>query len=199
MESVDWDRKYASDELLWSATPNRFLVAETERLQAGRALDLACGEGRNAVWLAERGWRVTGIDFSAVAIGKAERLAASRGVEVDWVCADLRAYGPAAGAYDLVVVFYLQLPTAELAPVVAAAAAAVAAGGTLLLVGHDRTNLDEGHGGPRDPEVLWSAPGLAGSLGGFELERSGTVLRPVDTADGARSAVDTLVRARRPG
>ena len=85
-------------ELLWTAQPNRFLVAKSSDLSPGRALDVACGEGRNAVWLAEQGWQVTGVDFSEVALEKARRLAELRGVEAEWVQADLLDYRPAPRA-----------------------------------------------------------------------------------------------------
>ena len=98
MQREDWDRRYSGRELIWTAEPNRFLVAETSDLPPGRALDVACGEGRNAIWLAERGWRVTGVDFSEVALAKAARLAASRGVEGEWIPADLRLLPARAGA-----------------------------------------------------------------------------------------------------
>ena len=83
MEREDWDRKYEGDELLWRAEPNQFLLEATADLEPGTVLDVACGEGRNAIWLAEQGWRATGLDFSPVALEKARRLAASRGVDVD--------------------------------------------------------------------------------------------------------------------
>ena len=111
----DWNARYARKELLWTAQPNRLFATEVERLGPGRALDVACGEGRNAVWLAERGWHVTGVDFSDVALAKAAELAASRGVEVDWLLADVLDHEPAPGAFDLVAVLYLQLPHDELA------------------------------------------------------------------------------------
>src|SRR5215217_7896374 len=76
MTPDDWDRRYAEPRLVWSAEPNRFVVEEVADLPPGRALDLACGEGRNALWLAARGWDVTGVDFSGVAVGKARRMAA---------------------------------------------------------------------------------------------------------------------------
>ena len=82
LKREDWDARYAGSLLLWTAEPNRFLVAEADGLRPGRALDLASGEGRNAVWLAERGWRVTAVDFSPVALAKARALAARRGVDV---------------------------------------------------------------------------------------------------------------------
>ena len=195
----DWNRRYADTELLWTARPNRFLVAETESLPPGRALDLACGEGRNAVWLAERGWRTLGVDFSDVAIGKAQQLAAARGVECEWHIGDLTGYEPEPDAFDLVLLFYLQVPAVERTSIVRKAAAAVAPGGTFLLVGHDLRNLDTGYGGPKDPGVLYRAEDVAADLGGtgLELVRAGPVDRPVETADGERVAIDALVRARR--
>jgi SAM-dependent methyltransferase len=196
-----WDERYRSSELLWSAEPNRFLVQETAMLLPGRALDLACGEGRNAVWLAERGWRVTGVDFSGVALAKARQLAASRGVEVEWVLADLLAYEPEPRAFDLVALFYLQLPAAQRTSVVSRAAEAVAPGGTLLIVAHDSANLEHGYGGPRDAAVLYTARDLAEDLrdSGLRIERAERVERPVQEPGGSHVALDALLRASRPG
>ena len=153
----DWNARYAQKELLWTAAPNRRFAEEVAGLAPGRALDLACGEGRNAVWLAERGWEVTGVDFSDVALAKAAELAASRGVEVDWVVADVLEYEPEPRAYDLVAVLYLQLRREALLRAIRGAANAVAPGGTLLVLGHDSTNIAEGHGGPKDASVLYTA------------------------------------------
>jgi SAM-dependent methyltransferase len=190
-----WNRKYSSSELLWTATPNRFLVAEVAELEPGRALDLACGEGRNAVWLAERGWDVVGVDFADVGLRKAALLADQRGVKVALVQADLLDYEPERDAFDLVCILYLQLPEEERRPTLARASAAVAPGGTLLLVGHDRTNLERGHGGPDNPAVLLDPEEVAAELPGLELVKAERVLRPVDGAE--RPAIDTLVRAQR--
>ena len=201
MDSEVWNRRYADRELVWTSEPNRFLVAEAAGLEAGQALDLACGEGRNAVWLAEQGWRMTGVDFSEVGLEKARALAAARGVQAEWVTADLRDYTPEPQAYDLVLVFYLQVPATERQPIVRAAADAVAPGGVFLLVAHDRRNLEHGHGGPQDPTVLYTASDVVGDLEGtsLEIERAETVRRPVDTPEGERVALDALVRARRAG
>lgn len=195
----EWNRRYAGRELLWTGQPNRFLVAEVAALPPGRALDLACGEGRNAVWLAEQGWQVDGVDFSDVALAKARELAAARGVEARWSQADLLAYRPEPAAYDLVLLFYLQLPESERRQIVRAAADAVAAGGTLLLVAHDGSNLDHGHGGPTNPAVLYTAADVVRDLdgSGLEVERADVVRRPVETPQGERVALDALVRARR--
>ena len=154
------------------------------RWSPGRALDLACGEGRNAVWLAERGWQVTGVDFSEVALGKAERLAASRGVEVEWTLADLREHRPRAQAFDLVAVLYLQLPPDERRLVLGRAADAVAPGGSAYVLGHHTRNLTEGHGGPKDVAVLFTPEDAAADLGGLVVEPAETVERRVELEDG---------------
>jgi len=195
MKAEAWNARYAQKELVWSAGPNRFLVAEVADLPPGRALDLACGEGRNAIWLAEQGWQVTGVDFADVAIEKARAIAAKRGVDVDFRVADLLAFEPPEQAFDLVIVFYLQLVAGELGPVLERAARAVAPGGTFLLVGHDSRNLTDGHGGPQDPRVLFRPEDVVAAIGDLEVERAEPVERPVE-AEGA-VAIDALVRARR--
>lgn len=195
----DWNARYAQKELVWSAEPNRLFAAEVAALSPGRALDLACGEGRNAVWLAEQGWRVTGVDFSDVALAKAAELAVSRGVEAEWVVADVLDYQPERRAFDLVALVYLQLPREELLRAVRTAAGAVTPGGTLLVLGHDTTNLTRGYGGPQDPAVLYTAADLVPALGDdLVVERAEAVERSVALPDGEAVAIDAFVRARRP-
>ena len=200
MDSASWDRRYEGTELVWTAEPNRFLVAETETLAPGRALDLACGEGRNAVWLAERGWQAVGVDFSEVGLQKARELADRRGVNVEWVAADLIDYRPDPNAFDLVIVFYLQVPAEDRRSIVRAAVEAVGPGGTFLLVAHDSSNLQHGHGGPQDPARLYTAEDVVTDIEGrgLQIERAQHVERPVQTPGGERIALDALVRARRP-
>lgn len=195
MDREEWDQRYAGTELLWTSEANRFLVEQVSDLAPGRALDLASGEGRNAVWLAERGWRVTAVDFSTVALEKARRLAGARGVDVEWVEADVTEYTPEAGSFDLVVILYLQLGAAQLGIVLDRAGRALADGGVLLSVGHDRTNLTEGHGGPQDPAILHDADELVALLPGLAVERAERVRRRVETDAGPVEAIDTLVRA----
>jgi SAM-dependent methyltransferase len=198
MRSEDWDQRYATTELVWGAGPNRFLVAEIGSLSPGRALDLGCGEGRNAIWLAERGWRVTGVDFSEIGLEKARRLAVDRGVEVSWVRADLFDYEPDRGAFELVIVMYLQLLADQVSAIIKRASAALAPGGTLLVVGHDLLNLTEGYGGPQRAEVLFTPADIERNLPGLRIERAERVLRPV-TVDGREvNAIDALVRATMP-
>jgi len=194
MDAEGWNRRYAEAELVWSAGPNRFVEAELADLPPGRAVDLAAGEGRNAIWLASRGWRVTAVDFSAVALDKGRRLAAARGVSVTWELADLATYQPPAS--DLVLIAYLHLPPDLWSQVLARAVVAVAPGGTLLVVGHDLANLTEGVGGPQDASRLYTAEGVAAALDGLDVQRAEQVRRPVP--DTPRAAIDTLVRARRP-
>jgi SAM-dependent methyltransferase len=194
----DWNARYAQRELVWSAEPNRRFAAEVNGLEPGRALDVACGEGRNAVWLAELGWRVTGVDFSDVALAKAAELATSRGVEVDWVVADVLEFVPEPHAFDLVAVLYLQLPRDELLHAMRGAVKAVAPCGTLVVLAHDTTNLTAGHGGPKDEAVLYTAEDVVPELGDLVVERAEAVERTVPLPDGEAVAIDVFVRARRP-
>jgi len=204
MDHEAWNRRYAGRACAWSRAPNALVAAETRALAPGRALDLGAGEGRNALWLAEHGWRVTAIDFSEVALERARRLSIERGVEVDWVLEDLLRYRPAPEAFDLVLVCYLQLPAPERRTVLARARAALAPGGALLYVGHDLSNLAHGAGGPRDPAVLATPEEVARELAGLAIERAEVVTREVEAdaghggAPGAR-ALDAVVRARRQG
>lgn len=217
MDARAWDERYAASELVWSAGPNQFVAAELADLPPGRALDLAAGEGRNAIWLAHRGWTVTAADFSQVALDKGRTLAGE--TPIRWVCADATTWDEPA-AYDLVVLAYLQLPADERRAAVRAAWDSLAPGGTFLLVAHDSTNLAEGTGGPQDPAVLMTAEDVVGDLtvdghDGVEVLRAERVTRQVPApaaTDGtsepgesghreqpARPAYDCLVRAVKRG
>ena len=198
MKAADWDRKYGERPLVWGEQPNRSVAAELADLPAGRALDLACGEGRNAIWLALGGWEVTGIDFSGVAVGRGRDRAAQVGLQIDLRVRDVLTAEVDGEPFDLVLVSYLQLPADERRRLLERWAPRVGHGGTLLLVAHDLRNHAEGTGGPSDPSVLWTADEALGPLtaAGLEIESAGVVLRDVDGAD--RPAIDTLVRARRP-
>lgn len=198
MDRTAWDQRYSGRELVWTSEANRFLVEEAAALAPARALDLACREGRNSVWLAERGWRVTGVDFSAVGLAKAAQLAEGRGIGAKWIAADLVDYQPEPRGFELVIVFYLQVPAPQRTSIVRGAAGALALDGVLLLVGHDRSNIEQGYGGPQDPTVLYTAEDVVADLSGtgMRIERAERVERPVKTSDGLRRALDVLVRAR---
>jgi len=182
-----WDERYAGAELLWSAGPNLFAVEEAEPLPPGSALDLACGEGRNTVWLAECGWDATGVDFSPVALDRARAAADRRGVDVRFVEADVFAWRPER-AYDLVLLAYLQVSRPLRRQALTLGAAATAPGGSLLVVAHDVRNLVDGTGGPQYRELLWTPDEV--TRPGFTAARAGTSARPVDDA----TAWDTVVR-----
>lgn len=199
MDADAWNERYSGTDLLWTAEANRFVVTELDGVAPGRGLDLACGEGRNAVWLAGQGWTMTGVDFSAVALDKARRLADHHGVEVEWVEADVTDFRRELHSEDLVLIAYLHLPEDDRRAVWRHAAEAVAPGGTFLLVGHDRSNLDGGYGGPQDAAVLPTPDEVVAELDDLVVEKAEVVERPVETEDGLRVALDTLVRARRPG
>jgi SAM-dependent methyltransferase len=196
MRREDWDRRYAKVENLWAVKPNRFLVGEVGELAPGRALDLACGEGQNAIWLASLGWDVTGVDFSEVAIAKARTRAEREGVNVDFLSADLNEYEPEPAAFDLVLVLYLHISRDERRSVLARAVEALAPGGTFVLVGHDLTNITEGVGGPSDPGIHVTPDEVASELPGLVIEKAERVFRDVTGEE--RDAIDALVRARKP-
>ena len=189
MDATAWNARYAASDLVWSAEPNRFVEAELTDLPPGRALDLAAGEGRNAIWLARRGWEVTAVDYSQVGIDKGRRLAGD--TDVHWVCADATTWDERA-AYDLTVIAYLQVPAADRRAAVRAGFASLRPGGTLLVVGHDSQNLTDGVGGPQDAGVLYTAADLLEDLSDqrFDTVRADRVERPVEDA----VALDVLVR-----
>ena len=193
-----WNRRWAGEERVHASTaPSRFVVAEVADLPPGAALDFACGAGRNAVWLAEQGWRVTAVDFSGVALRMARTLEAERRVAVEWVEADVLAWTPPPRAYDLVCVLYLQLPAGERRTALARAAAAVRPGGTLLVLGHDLLNLTDGWGGPTQADVLFTPDDVVAEIGDLRIEKAERVRRAVDDPGASREAIDALVRATR--
>ena len=201
MDAAAWDARYAAHEHVWSLGPNLFVAAETADLPPGKVLDLAGGEGRNAIWLAERGWQVTLVEFSRVALEKSEGAATSRGVTLELVHADVTEYAPTSRTYDLVLISYLQTVESEREIWLARAADALAPGGTLLILAHDASNIEHGYGGPQDASVLASPEDVAATLTAHDsalvIERVEVVERTVETPDGERVALDHLVRARR--
>jgi SAM-dependent methyltransferase len=200
VDAHDWDEAYRSADLVWGLEPNRFIRQQCESLPVGEALDLACGEGRNALWLARLGWRVFGVDYSAAAIERAAALASKEPQEVAgrlaWRVGDITVDPPHPGTADLVVISYVHLVPAEHEALLLAAAGAVRPDGHLVVVGHDRRNLAEGVGGPKDASLLYTPATVASvvATAGLQVELAETVER--STPDGV--ALDTLVRAHRP-
>ncbi len=198
MDRRGWNERYAATEgLLWSAQPNRTLEAEVADLTPGRALDVGCGEGRNAVWLATRGWDVTAVDFSDVAVERGTELARRSGVSVTWIVDDVLEFVPEQRAFDLVIVLYLHLPSEARRRVHQRAAVALRDGGTLLVLGHDVTNLERGYGGPQDPSILFSPEDLAADVPELTIVKADHVHRTVDANGERHVAIDALLRAVR--
>jgi SAM-dependent methyltransferase len=198
MDAADWDARYA-DAQQWSATPNDLVATELAELSPGTAVDLAAGEGRHAIWLAERGWDVTAVDFAEAGLARGRRAAADRGVSVSWEVSDVVAWRPPAPV-DLVLVAYLHLVAVERRRVHRAAVESLAPGGTLLVVGHDASNIAEGVGGPQDPSVLCSAEDVLADVAGlpFHPQRAERVTRTVVVDGVERTAYDVVVRGQRP-
>lgn len=203
MRAADWDARYASADLVWSTGPNVFVERLCAGLPPGRALDVAGGEGRNALWLADRGWEATVADFSQVALDRAAHLWDRQEQPVGRLHVrrvDVLRDSLGTREYDLAVVCYLQLPEAQRRIAHASAAAAVAPGGSLIVVAHHSDNLVEGYGGPQDSDVLYGEHDVVADLEGSGLDvlEARRAERPVSTAEGPRIAWDALVVAARP-
>ena len=198
MDAAAWDERYSQSELVWGAPPNAVVVEQVTALPRGRALDLACGEGRNAHWLATRGWEVTGLDYSAVALDKARRVAAEapRSVRerLDYRVADVTE-SDLGGEYDLVLMIYLHLAPEERLQVVNRAISALKPDGILMILGHDAVNLSQGVGGPQDIEILYTPDDLVAVLDGrLSVDVAERRFRETE----AGTAIDALVVAHRP-
>lgn len=193
MDASAWDERYRGADRLWSEGPNLFVADRLSQAPPGRGIDLAAGEGRNAIWLAERGWEMTAVDFSEVAVARGRQHAPNN---VRFVVADILDWEPEQ-TFDLVLIAYLQLEQDLLRIVVKRAIDWLEPYGELFMIGHDRSNLEAGYGGPQAPEILWDVPTIQGWLDGLRLIEAGVVRRPVEAPDDVVFARDALVRARR--
>ena len=201
LDAEAWDERYRATEMLWSAGPNSFVADRLAEREPGVGLDLASGEGRNAIWLAGKGWRMTAVDFSSVALARGKELSD----EVEFVEADVFSWEPdwststeGTGGFDLILIAYLQVEAEPLAELVERAIGWLSPGGELFMIGHDISNLDEGVGGPQVPEILWDLDLMLEWLGDLRLVEGGIVKRPVEVDGDIEYARDTLVRAIRP-
>ena len=197
-----WDERYRSQTALWSGNPNRHLVAETDALAPAAALDVGAGEGADAIWLAGRGWRVTAVDVSAVALerasGHADEAGAAVAERIYWLRQDALDWDPGLDRYDLVSAQYLQFPREPRRVLFDRLASAVAPGGTLLIVGHHPTDLHAvPH--PHSPELLYTGDEIAAELDATSWEIvTNTAAERSATHDGRPVVLhDTVLRARR--
>lgn len=199
-EPRDWDEFYAAERdgaPLWSGQPNGTLVAEVAGLVPGTVLDIGCGEGADAVWLARRGWQVTAVEPSRVALDRAEAAAREAGVDITWVHAGLLEMPGGTGVHDLVSAQYPALPRTDGDAMIAALLDAVAPGGTLLVVHHD---LDPAHADEHgfDPDAYLMPDDVAAHLDdGWQMEVHETRPRPEPVPADARHIRDIVLRARR--
>jgi len=191
-----WDQRYEAVEELWPRAPNVFLAELAAGLAPGRAIDLGAGEGRNAIWLAKRGWRVTALDVSAVALGRAAQRAAEEGVDLDCVEADWREYRPGA-PLELAIISFMHPEPGERPSMFERAGEALAPGGHLFVTGVDLA--DHGRRGPPDAERLHTPQRLRRALRGFDLLRCESVAHETEDRQGRRSVVDVVAIATSPG
>lgn len=197
-DAAFWDQMYLRRTAPWDEEPNPILEETAEGLDAGAALDVGCGEGSDAVWLAKRGWRVTAVDISNVALDRGR--AADTAGQVNWQQADLPAWQPPVDAYDLVSTHFMHLPPAERAAFFGGLARAVRPNGVLLVVAHDASDLKTTIGRPNIPDLYFSAEEVAELLdvGRWEILFGGT--RPRSATDKTGQAItinDMVLKARR--
>jgi 2-polyprenyl-3-methyl-5-hydroxy-6-metoxy-1,4-benzoquinol methylase len=160
-----WEALYQRDDhRIWSGNVNRNLQSEVTGLKSGRALDLGCGEGGDAIWLAQQGWTVDGADISTLALARAEAAGKERGVDVRWLHRDILTWRPEE-TYDLISAQYMHLPPDLRKNVFTAAAAAVRPGGSLLIVGHSPKAMREFDGQAPPQELFFEPEEITGYLG----------------------------------
>lgn len=199
----EWDARYGEhDGSMWSGSPNGSLVAAIAELVPGRALDVGCGEGADAIWLARNGWQVTATDISATAIDRARVAATTAGVDVAFDAVDVVIDPPPTGGFDLVAISYPALKRTTGLAAVPSIIDAVAPGGHLLVVGHVLDDDAIAHAAEHgfDPDDYVSPDDILGALNdvdaGFSIEVDATCERP-DAPPDARHSHDRILLARR--
>jgi SAM-dependent methyltransferase len=202
LRARDWDRRYTGNGPAWNLMPpHPLVVEELTRLPAARApeataLDLGAGTGRHSLWLAERGWEVTAVDFSATALAHARARAAEQGAAVHTVEADLATYRAQEAGYRLVLISYVHPGAADRAAMLANAAQALAPGGVLVVVGHHLDNMGLGMG-PSDPALMYTPDRLVAEVPGLHVERAERVPHGIGTEQGHGEAYAVVLRAVR--
>jgi SAM-dependent methyltransferase len=166
-----WDSRFDTDEYIFGTEPNRFLVSQSQRLRPGaRALSVADGEGRNSVWLAQRGLNVEAVEISARAVDKARTLAAERGVNVRFKVADVRTWRWPSTRYDLIVAIFIQFASPpERGQLFSRMRRALKPGGLLILEGYGVRQIEYGTGGPPHVEHLYTREMLDEAFRDFEI------------------------------
>jgi SAM-dependent methyltransferase len=191
VRAEEWNERYAAAQQ-WSSEPNALVAELLADLPPGRAVDLAAGEGRHALWLAARGWQVTAVDFSDVGLARGRRQPGAE--KVTWVTADVLTWAPPVADLDLVLVAYLHVGEPATTALLTRAVGWLRPGGRLLVLGHDVENLTAGVGGPQEAAILHSVDRLAPVAGLLDVDR----LEQLGRETPAGTALDTLLWARRP-
>jgi SAM-dependent methyltransferase len=200
-----WDERYRSSARIWSGQPNPQLVTEISGLAPGRALDVGCGEGADAIWLARRHWKVEAVDISGVALERAAAHASELDPEasgrIEWRRTDLIADPPKPATFDLVSAQFMQLPPDLRGTLFPALAGAVRAGGTLLIVGHHPSDLGTGVRRPPMPELFYTGDDVAALLDDdWSVDVNEARPRKATTADGLEVTIhDAVLRATHQG
>lgn len=191
-----WDDLYGSRDQVFSGRPNGVLVTEVTDLPPRRALDVGCGEGADARWLARRGWRVTAVDISRTALDRAA--ATDPDPTIAWTALDLTTTAPPAGAYDLVSAQYFPLPKQAGEAGQRGLVDAVAPGGTLLVANHDPADIRQPSEHGFDPEDYYLPADIAALLGDdWTIHVHETRWRTAPAPPGTDHAHDVVLRARR--
>ena len=196
LTAAQWDARYRAEPDLWTKEPNARLVQFAEALQAGRALDIGAGDGRNAIWLATQGWAVTAIDLSTVALQRAAERAAARGAQLECIVADWREHDFGEAAFELVVVSFMHPLPGEREALFERVARALVAGGHVFTVGV--VLADHGRRGPPDAERLYTVQRVQHALHGFELLRCEEHAYEQEHSSGRRQVTDVVAIGRRP-
>jgi SAM-dependent methyltransferase len=200
-----WDERYRSADMIWSGNANSHLVAVATGLTPSTALDVGCGEGADAIWLASRGWQVTAVDVSTVALDRAAKRAAEAGAElaarITWQQVDALSWDPPPLRFGLVSAQFLHLPRPALESLHRRLAAAVSPHGTLLIVGHDRSDLATSMRRPHLPELMFDAEQVAAVLDpdGWHITAGSPERRTLDPDGRPVTIRDAVVQAVRRG
>ena len=192
-----WNDRYSQRGSVWGAEPNQFVADRLADLPPGRVLDLGSGQGRNAIWLAQRGHTVTAVDVSDVATEQAAELAAAVGVEAEFIAADLAEWEPPEEEFDLVLLAYMQAPEGLRQALHAKAARALVPGGRVFVIAHHKDNLEHGIGGPPMIEVLFDEE-IEADFQGFVVEENQQVRRHAEKDGKTGEAIDLLFTATKP-
>ncbi len=174
-----WDERYGGGEYVYGTAPNDFLVDMAGRIPPGRVLCLAEGQGRNAAFLAARGYEVTGVDSSAVGLQMARQLAESRGLKITTVVADLATFDPGIACWEGIVSIFCHLPAAIRRPVLQRMVRALRPGGVLILEAYTPDQLRFGTGGPPVPDLLATLADLREDLAGLDFDHAIEIEREV--------------------